>query len=158
MADQDPNLSRGNYAEYVDDYAAWIAGQIGLLRDGRYGELDLEHLIEEVESLARSDFNAFVSAIRIVLLHMLKWDIQEDRRSRSWINSINGHRERVTEELSDSPSYQSRIDEAIDRAYRRARPAAADQTGMPLHKFSPKCPYSWDEIQNRPHVLLNEST
>ena len=155
MADRDPGFGAlANYPAYLDDYGAWIAAQAGLLRDGRYNDLDIEHLLEELESLAGSDFKAFVGAIRIVLIHMLKWDVQTDLRSASWATSIRSHREQMMDELEKSPSYKSRVGEAIQKAYRRARVVASDQTGLPIKTFPEVCPFSWDDIQARPFTYV----
>ncbi len=154
MGEYDPALhERRNYPAYLEDYGAWVLAQVELLRDGQLDELDLEHLIEEVEGLARSNFNAFKSAIRIVLIHMLKWDVQTSYRTRSWATSIDGHRLRVREELDESPSYKARIEEAMNKAYRRARYDAAKETRLPLSHFAELCPYTFDEIMTREHDL-----
>ena len=154
MAERDPRIdARINYPAYGDDYAAWLSAQIQLLEGRQFDQLDLHNLVDEVGSLGRSDFNAFVSAIRIVLMHMLKWDIQTDHRTRSWANSIEGHRDRVVQDLEDSPSYKSRIDEAVRKAYRQARYEAADETRLPLATFPKDCPFTFSEIMTREHPL-----
>ena len=153
MAERDPQIGAGrNVSAYEADYGAWVAAQATLLKDGRFGELDLGNLVDEVESLGRSDFHRFESAIKIVLLHLLKWDVQTDHRTRSWAASIEAHREQVLRELSDSPSYKARIDEAIERAYRRAHLKAHKETKLPFRAFPDVCPYSWDDIVHRPIV------
>ena len=116
----------------------------------------MPNLIEEVESVGRSDFKAFVGAIKIVIAHMLKWDHQPAKRGDSWTDSIEEHRARATLDLEDSPSYTSRLNEAIERAHRLARFKASRETGLPLSTFSESCPYSWDEIMTRPHRLYDE--
>lgn len=148
------SFGRLNHPTYLDDYAAWLAMQAGLLREGRYNELDVEHLLEELDSLAGSDFKSFVSAIRIVLIHMLKWDIQSDLQSVSWATSIRSHRDQMMDELERSPSYKARIEEAIAKAYRRARVVASDQTGLPIKSFPEVCPFSWSEVQDRPFIYV----
>ena len=154
MGEYDPSLyERRNYPAYLEDYGAWITAQIELLRDGQFDELDIEHLLEEVEGLSRSNFDAFKSAIRIVLIHMLKWDVQTSHRSRSWATSIDGHRVRVRENLEESPSYKSRVDEAVTKAYRRARYDAAKETRLSLEVFPETCPFTFDEIMTREHHL-----
>lgn len=153
MADRDPQIAtRWNYPAHEADYGAWIAAQAALLREGRFGELDLENLIDEVESLGRSDFLRFESAIKVVLLHLLKWDIQTDHRTRSWADSIKEHRLQVKDELERSPSYKSRIDEAVLKAYRRARAKAHKETKLPRRSFPEACPYTWADIMERPVV------
>ena len=154
MGEYDPSFyERRNYPAYLEDYGAWISAQIELIRDGEWDELDVEHLLEEIEGLARSDFRSFTSAIRIVLIHMLKWDVQTDYRSRSWATSIDGHRKRVAKELESSPSYKSRIDEAVTDSYARARYDASKETRLPLKHFPENCPFTFDEIMTREHDL-----
>lgn len=138
---------------YEADYAAWLDHQLGLLRSDRWSEVDKDNLIDEVEDLGRSAFKGFVSSIEIVIAHMLKWDFQPERRSRSWQGSIVEHRRRIEDELEDSPSYSARIEEAIARAYRTAAPLAVRETGLPLQTFPSTCPYSWDDLMNREHEL-----
>jgi hypothetical protein len=138
---------------YEADYAAWFDHQVGLLKADRWSEVDKANLIDEVESLGRSAFRGFVSAIEIVVAHMLKWDHQAERRSRSWLASIVEHRRRIEDELEDSPSYAARIEEAVARAYRTAVPRASREADLPLETVPERCPYSWDDIMNRGHEL-----
>lgn len=158
MAERDPDLPGRNYPAYEMDYAAWLRAQTELLGAGRFQELDLPHLIDEVESLGRSDFAGFVSAIRVVLVHLLKWDIQTDHRTRSWADSITAHRDQIGWELTDSPSYKARTDEAVARAYAKARLKAHKETKLPLRSFPEACPYSWDDIVTRPIVWGEDET
>ena len=154
MAEREHLLGRRRSAPtYESDYAAWLDRQVTLLKADRWSEVDKENLIDEVESLGRSEFKSFVSSFEIVIAHMLKWDVQAERRSNSWIGSIAEHRTRIDHELIDSPSYKARIVEAIDRAYRPARARAARETDLPLKAFPEDCPYDWDTIAAREHVL-----
>ena len=153
MAERDPQVGPGhNYPAYDVDYAAWLAAQLEALRGGRFDRLDLEHLIDEVRGLGNSDFLRLESAIKVVLVHLLKWDIQTDHRTRSWADSITEHRARVQDELDRSPSYRARLDDAIGRAYRRARTKAHKETRLPRRVFPEACPYVWDDIMARPVV------
>ena len=154
MGEYDPSFyERRNYPAYLEDYGAWVLAQMELIRDGQFEELDVENLLEELEGLSGSHFDSFVSAIRIVLLHMLKWDIQTDYRSRSWALTIDEHRDRIRDRLERSPSYQGRIDEAVAQAYRRGRRHAAAETRLPLKSFPEACPFTFDEIMTRVHHL-----
>jgi len=138
---------------YEADYAAWLDHQVSLLKASRWSELDKENLIDEVESLGRSDFRRFVSAFEIVIAHMLKWDVQPERRTNSWIASIAEHRARIGRELEESPSYGGRIPEAVRQAWRPARARASGETDLPLRQFPAELPYSIDDIMNREHEL-----
>ncbi|MCJ2041836.1 DUF29 domain-containing protein [Methylobacterium sp. E-025] len=143
---------------YADDFYAWTQEQGARLRAGDLTGLDRENLAEEIESLGRSQFSSLVGAWRIVLLHMLKWDHQPSRRTRSWVISIATHRVAAADELADSPGLKSRRVEAMERAYRRARLEAADETGLPLKTFPETCPYTHDEMLTRPFAIDPDDT
>ena len=154
MADRDPKLNEGRSRPRADEeFAAWIGHQAAALKSGRFDDLDIDDLADEVESLAKRDYRKLVSAVRIILLHMLKWDYQPEHRGQPWRASINEHRDRVWGELASSPSFRSRIPEAVEIAYQPARNKAAEETGVFLSNFPSSCPYSWDDIMKRPHEL-----
>jgi Domain of unknown function DUF29 len=134
---------------YQGDWAAWLTSQVELLKSRRLDEIDYDNLINEVESFGRSDFRGFVSAIEVVLVHMLKWEYQPAYQSKSWARSIAVHRERVLDELKDSPSYRARVDEAVTKAYRMPRYVAERETGLLRQTFPLECPYNWDEVMTR---------
>ena len=138
---------------YSDDFYTWTQEQGARLRAGELNGLDLENLAEEIESLGKSQFASLVSALRIVLLHMLKFDHQPERGTRSWALSIVEHRRRVSYELRDSPSLKSRLAEATERAYDFGRIEASRETGLPLKQFPETCPYPLDAIMNRPFAI-----
>jgi hypothetical protein len=136
-------------AEYERDFYSWLMEQARFVREGRWDALDRENLAEEIESLGREQFNKLESALRVLLMHMLKWDHQPERRSRSWALSILDQRLVLDDVLTDNPGLKPRIDEAITRAYRRARLQAAKEAGMDESHFPESCPYSFEEIVSR---------
>ena len=136
-------------AEYDHDFYSWLMEQARHLRDGRFEALDCDNLAEEIESLGREQFNKLVSALRVLMRHMLKWDHQPSMRSRSWVLSIEEQRLEVADVLSDNPGLRPRIGEAIIRAYRRARIEAARETGLDETVFPNACPYSFDDVTSR---------
>ena len=136
-------------AEYERDFYSWSIEQARLLREGRHYALDRDNLAEEIEFLGREQFNKLVSALRVAMLHMLKWDHQPPLRSRSWVLSIEEQRLEIVDVLADNPGLKPRINEAIARAYRRARIEAAKETGLDEATFPGTCPYSFDDITKR---------
>src|SRR5208282_3942176 len=136
-------------AAYERDFYSWLMEQARHLRDGRFEALDCDNLAEEIESLGREQFNKLVGALRVLMLHMLKWDHQPSLRSRSWVLSIEEQRLEIADVLSDNPGLKPRIGEAIARAYRRARIEAAKETGLDETVFAASCPYSFDDIVSR---------
>jgi predicted DNA-binding ribbon-helix-helix protein len=136
-------------AAYERDFYSWLMEQARLLREGRADALDRDNLAEEIESLGREQFNKLVSALRVAMMHMLKWDHQPSKRSRSWALSIEEQRLEIADLLGDNPGLKPRVDEAIARANRRARIEAAKETGLDGDTFPAACPYSFDDITTR---------
>ena len=136
-------------AEYERDFYSWLMEQARHLRDGRFDALDRDNLAEEIESAGAEQFNKLVSALRVLMAHMLKWDHQPSLRSRSWVLSVEEQRLEIADVLSDNPGLKPRIGEAIARAYRRARIEAAKETGLDEAEFAATCPYSFDDLMSR---------
>jgi hypothetical protein len=140
-------------AAYERDFYSWTLEQARLVREGRFDALDRENVAEEIESLGREQFNKLESALRVLMMHMLKWDHQPARRSRSWINSIDTQREELESVLQDNPGLNPRIPEAMRRAYRRARNEAVAETGIEKKTFPEQCPYDWKDVTTRDFAL-----
>lgn len=142
---------------YEDDFAAWAHHQAMLLRAGQLHLIDRAWIAEELDTLGRTEFRTLESAILRVLQHLLKWDHQPDRRSKSWLQSIFHHRRLATSQLDDNPSLVPRLPQAIESAYAAARREAAFETDLPLKTFPKTCPYDWDMIINRPITMPGEA-
>ncbi len=131
---------------YEADYAQWCAEQGALLREGRLSDLDRENLAEEIESLGRSDRREVQSRLKELLLHLLKWHFQPEKRKGGWRASILDQRTQLKELLEESPSLRSLPGKEIEKWHRIARLKAADETGLPEGKFPVRCPYTIEEI------------
>jgi hypothetical protein len=136
-------------AEYQSDIYSWSQEQARLLREGPWALVDRDNVAEEIESLGRTEFNRLESALRVLLLHMLKWEHQPQKRSRSWVLSIKEQRLAIEDVLADNPGLKPRIGEALARAYRRARIEAAKETGLDEATFPGTCGYSFEDATTR---------
>ena len=148
--------SAGTRARYEGDYYTWINEQVALLRAGRLDEVDAENVAEELSDMSKSEFAALRSALRVILMHMLKWDEQTEHRTRSWVFSVREHRRRYHRVLKESPGLKSRRDEALEDAYESARDWAALETHLHVSEFPKACPYEWDDILERPFEMDQE--
>ena len=137
-------------ARYDQDLYGWATEQAALLRVGRLAEADAANIAEELDDVGNEQYDKLESALRIILLHLLKWDHQAARRSRSWRASILIQRNHVQRVLGKNPGLKSRIEEALANAYADARILAAAQTRLEEGGFSARCPYSWQQIMQRP--------
>ena len=112
LADRPPTASRTRYEE---DAYTWALEQCALLEAGQFDRLDVANLLDEVGDVARREFDKLVSALRVLMLHLLKWDRQPERRSRSWALTIEEQRYPVERQFQDSPSLKARREEAVER-------------------------------------------
>lgn len=129
---------------YEDDYAQWAEEMATKLEEKRFNELDLDHLVEEVRDLSKRERDKLLSSIRLILHHLLKWNYQTQKRSRSWQITIERERNNLEFYLEDSPSLKKYLCQKwIDKMYRIARLDAAKETGL---DFPKECPYNLQDI------------
>ncbi|HEY3718618.1 MAG TPA: DUF29 domain-containing protein [Roseiarcus sp.] len=79
-------------SNYDSDFYAWANEQAALLRAGRLGQADIEHIAQEIESMGRTEKRELVSRLRVLLVHLLKWRFQPTGRGSSWKASIRVQR------------------------------------------------------------------
>jgi len=134
---------------YEQDYYAWTEQQAALLQAGRFTEIDLVHLIEEVEDMGRSQRRAVKSALLVVLIHLLKYRFQPTHRAPSWRATLREHRRRLRDEFADSPSLKPYAERVFTACYLDACEEAAEETGLPLAAFPPVCPFTLEPVLDR---------
>jgi hypothetical protein len=131
---------------YDDDYFAWTQEQAALLRANRFSQIDTENIAEELEDLGRSQKREIRSRLGVILLHLLKWRYQPERRSGSWTSTLIVQRTDIADELQDSPSLRAYPAEAMPRAYSTARMRAASETGLSVDVFPVACPFTTEQV------------
>ncbi len=131
---------------YEQDFYAWANEQAALLRAGKLGEADIEHIAEEVESLGKTEKRELVSRLIVLMVHLLKWRFQPRLRGRSWKLSVEEQRIAIDAHLSDNPSLKTVIAEAIALAYRQARIGAQRETDLDDAVFPAHCPWTFEEM------------
>ena len=127
---------------YEQDFYSWTQEQAELLKTGRFSELDIANLIEEVESMGRSEKRELESRLTILLLHLLKWKYQEVRRGRSWQLSIDEQRIQFEKTLNENPGLKPALDQIIKDAYKLAVIKAARETKISKSIFPESCPWT----------------
>ena len=134
---------------YDRDFYGWTQEQAALLRTGQLAELDTEHLIEEIESMGRSERRQMTHRLELLLMHLLKWHYQPEHREidgKSWLRTIREQRRKIPKLIRDNPSLKSLLDECIKDAYEDARFAASDETSLLVSIFPELCPYTLEQI------------
>jgi hypothetical protein len=133
---------------YEQDYYLWLKKTAELLQTDRLAEVDIPNLIEEIEDMGKSVRQATRNNLIVVLMHLLKYSYQPERRSDSWLDSIVEHRRRIDLALEDSPSLKPYLEEVFPDCYRKARQDAARQTKLPINIFPEVSPFSVEETLN----------
>lgn len=131
---------------YETDFYAWTQEQAEFLRDGKWSQLDLVNLIEEIESLGKQQRSELRNLLSILIGHLLKWEYQSNRRSRSWLNTIRVQRRDTLELVKENPSLKPYLEEALQKIYENGRNLAAGETNLPIKTFPSECLYSLEEI------------
>ena|SRR5699024_3011574 len=118
-----------------EDYYAWTQETVEKLRQGKLAEVNMEALIEELEEMASSDRNEVENRLIVLLMHLLKWQYQPERRSRSWQLTIKEQRQRIARRLMKSPSLKPKLKETIQEVYSSAVTIAARETDLDEDTF-----------------------
>ncbi|PON12426.1 DUF29 domain-containing protein [Candidatus Entotheonella serta] len=135
-------------SNYDTDFYEWIQHQAAALAAGHVSELDLANLAEEIESLGRNNYRELSSRLGVLVLHLLKWRYQPERRrtGRSWWRSIRTQRREIRKLLNQSPSLRQRVAEIIAEDYRDFREDAAAETRLSLTTFPETCPWTTEQV------------
>lgn len=136
---------------YDADFVAWTEAQVQLLRQRQWNQVDLENIIEEIESLGRNDKRAVVSLLTNLLLHLLKQQYQPEKMTRSWELSISNAATDLQILIEDSPSLRPYLETVWSKAYQYARKKAARETGLEMQTFPEYCP---DELKAQAETLI----
>jgi hypothetical protein len=131
---------------YEKDFYAWLRHNAELIRKGKFSEVDTENVAEELESMSRSEKRELINRFTVLLTHLLKWQFQPPKRTRSWQNTMMMQRIDIRELLEDSPSLRYEIEPKIEIAYEKAKLSAEDETGIDQKHFPGSCPFLLEQI------------
>ena len=130
---------------YEQDFYLWTQITAEQLKKNKFNEIDITNLIEEIESMGRSEKRELKSRLVVLLMHLLKWHYQPEKRSESWRSTITEQRICIEGLLEDSPSLKPLLSEVFEDCYQKARLKASDETGIKLNFFPKESPFSLEE-------------
>lgn len=131
---------------YDRDFYTWTQNQARYLRNRDFTQLDIEHLIEEIENMGRAERRQLTSRLEVLLMHLLKWAYQPALRGRSWELTITEQRRRIAKLLQESPGLQHYLPDLLNEAYADATFSAMRETGLPQETFPARCPYTLEQV------------
>jgi hypothetical protein len=128
---------------YDRDFALWIEETVKQLKSGDLSQVDLENLIEEVESLGKSQRKAVDNFLTRLLEHLLKrCYVALPDCYRGWEIEIRNFRKELKKEFKYSPSLKRFMIEILEECYREALEAVKED--YPNSDFPDVCPFSKD--------------
>jgi len=132
--------------DYETDIAAWSIAQAELIRNRRWDLLDLDRIAEELEDVGNSEQRELASRLAVLMAHLLKWQFQGDRRSKSWERTIKEQRKALDFHLKKVPSLKPKLfdSEWQGAVWSDAVILAIRETG--LDDFPEHCPWTIEEI------------
>lgn len=133
-------------ADYESDFAAWCAAQARAAREGRLEDLDLPNVAEELDSLGNEQRHRLESHLFQLLKHLLKYEYQPSRRSKSWLISIRESRRGIAKVIRSNPSLAKHPARALAEAYADARGDAAIETDLPERTLPAECPFTLAQL------------
>jgi hypothetical protein len=133
---------------YEQDFYLWTQTIAQQLKQNNFNEIDMPNLIEEIESMGRSEKRELKNRLIVLLMHLLKWQYQPEKRSESWRSTIYEQRICIETLLEDSPSLQPLLPEVFEDCYQKARLKTSDETGIKLNFFPKESPFILEETLN----------
>ncbi len=143
---------------YDQDFYAWTQHQVKLLRSGQLAELDIENLVEEIESLGRQERQELRNRLGALLGHLLKWHYQPEARTKSWAATIQEQRRRIQRHLKENPSLKPYLAEAIAIGYEDGLDLVNRETPLNPKKLPQTCPFPEADIFDQPIDWLPAET
>ena len=131
---------------YETDFNLWIEQTVNQLKNGQIQDLDIENLIEEVQSMGSNDKREIKSRLIVLIMHLLKYKYQPKKKTKSWTSTIITQRDELELVLENSPSLNPFLKENISECYEKARKNAARETKLALTTFPLECPFTPEQI------------
>ncbi|MDB9411290.1 DUF29 domain-containing protein [Microcystis aeruginosa] len=135
---------------YETDFNLWLEQTVNDLKKGNLEFLDLDNLIEEISDMGRNSNNRreVFSRLKVLLMHLLKWQYQPEKRTNSSINTIDEQREQLELIFRDSPSLKPYLADIFAECYQKAVRGTVNETNLPKETFPVDCPFSQEQVLN----------
>ncbi len=142
-----------NESLYEQDFYLWLNTTAQLLRNRQLDDVDLDNLIEEIEDMGKDKRRELQSRLRVLLMHLLKYQYQPERRSSSWISTILEQFDQIESLLKNSPSLKPYYLEIFAETYLKAVRFASAETKLPIKTFPNDSPFSPEDVINSDFIF-----
>jgi Domain of unknown function DUF29 len=143
--------ARSTTTSYDKDVILWSQEQARLLRAGRFAELDVEHLADEIEDVGKSEKRELANRMAVLLTHLLKWRSQPENRSQSWRATIVVQRKRIALAIKATPSLKAvmRDPDWQEDMWLDALAQASRETGLTMEDLPDACPWTTNQAADQ---------
>lgn len=130
---------------YQQDFYAWTQQQANLIQNNTLNSLDLINLLEEIRDMGISQQNQLENRLVGLLMHLLKWKYQPQKRGNSWKMSIEYQRLGIKKVLKKNPSLKYQLTERLIEEYPSSVIKASKETKLIKDCFPKEC--EWNILQ-----------
>ncbi|MFM8299216.1 MAG: DUF29 domain-containing protein [Microcystis aeruginosa] len=134
---------------YEIDDSQWLGETVSLLRNHQFQQLDLEHLIEELEDLGKEKKNAVASFLEQVIRHLLLlqyWTKEAEYNTIHWQEEIYNFRTQLKRKMTTN--LRNYLEEELNSIYQDALGFVKIKTVNTVI-FPSQCPYSLEQLLDR---------
>ncbi len=134
---------------YEQDYCLWLQETAQKLRSQKWSDLDVDNLIEEIESLARSEKKEMKSRLITLIEHLLKlqyWEAEKADNARGWRNTVVEQRRQLELLLEDSPSLKPILADIFFDCYQKARKDTLQKCQLQGEIFPYTPPFTVEDV------------
>ena len=107
---------------YQKDFYLWIQKNLEFLKSKNFDAVDWDNLIEELETMGRTEIRKMISFMTIILEHLYKWEHFKfnEKIGNSWVRSIIHARLRLKDIFEENPSLKNQFQTELERAWKKA--------------------------------------
>jgi hypothetical protein len=137
--------------KHDEDFYGWAMAEAQLLKQGKFNEADMDKIIEEIETLGRSNKRELVNRLGVLIAHLMKWQYKDHMEAsywKSWKGTIIRQRIDLSDLLEENPSLKSQVKEAMPKAYKYALAIIEEETPLNLKTLPSECPYNFEQLMD----------
>lgn len=140
---------------YDTDFYLWTQTTAQLLKEKKLDRVDFESLIEEIESMGRSEKKELKSRLTTLIEHLLKinyWQSEKANNARGWRQTIVEQRRQIQYLLEESPSLKRLLTEIWIECYVNARKDALKKYELEAEIFPSEPVFNLEDILNEDYI------
>ena len=100
--------------------------------------------------MSKKNKKSILSHFKILMLHIIKWESQPERRSKSWKQSIDNSTEAISEIQQEQPSLNNHY---LEKHWDKTTQKAVKEAENEMNQKATKTTLSWEEVFSTKYIL-----